>query len=171
MGDHPSYATPISPRLSARGAGGGHGSSGFADDPTGSQVFTLRQSGARPVTFTGRHLGQHNGYRLGTPFWHELNLYQTADGRFVADIRVFFKAQGSKDQFHVTIVDSLEEALQVFEGYDARQDVSAEFDLEDAALVPAELMVQAAALRYRIADAQSQYSAVLGTFLAQLNQG
>lgn len=136
-----------------------------------SQVFTLRKSGGRPIVFSGRHLGQHTGYRSGTPLWHELNLYQTEDGRFVTDIRVFAKAPGSQDQFHVHVVETLEEALQVFESHDARKDVVAEFDLDDADLAPAELMVHAAALRYRIADAQSQYSAVLGAFLALLNQG
>jgi sugar lactone lactonase YvrE len=44
------------------------------------------------------------------------------------------------------------------------------FDLDDAGLVPAELMVRAAALRYRIADAQAQYRTLVGAFLAELNQ-
>jgi hypothetical protein len=61
-----------------------------------STIFTLRKSGSRPISFNGRHLGHTNGHRLGTPLWHELNLYQTHDGRFVADIHVFTKAQGSK---------------------------------------------------------------------------
>jgi hypothetical protein len=130
--------------------------------------FVLRRSGARPVRFTGRHLGEVSGYRLGTPLWHELNLYQADDGRYVADIRVFAKAQGSKDQFHVAMVDSLEEALQVFEAYDPRADVAAEVAIDDPDLSPAELMVQAAALKVRVADAVSQYRAVLGAFLHQV---
>lgn len=135
-----------------------------------SNVFTLRKSGARPISFSGRHLGHHNGYRVGSPLWHELNLYQTDDGRFVADIRVFTKAQGSKDQFHVSVGDSLEEALQFFESYDARADVPAELALDDDALSPAELLVQAAGLKARVADAVSQYRAVLSTFLAEMNK-
>lgn len=135
-----------------------------------SSVFTLRKSGARPISFSGRQLGHHNGYRLGSPLWHELNLYQTEDGRYVADIRVFTKAQGAKDQFHVAVMDSLEEALQFFEGYDARGDVPADIALDDEALSPAELLVQAAALKARVADAVSQYRAVLSAFLADMNK-
>lgn len=136
-----------------------------------SSVFTLRKSGARPVTFAGRHLGYMNGYRLGTAMWHELNLYQTDDSRFVADIRVFNKAQGSKDQFHVCVGDTLEEALSFFEGYDPKTDVSADFDIDDPNLAPAELLVHAAALKYRIAETVTQYRAVLAAFLKELNNG
>jgi hypothetical protein len=156
VGDQPGLASPLEVRSAARSLS--------------SNTYVLRKSGSRPVSFNGRHVGQHSGYRVGTPLWHELNLYQTDDGRFVTDIRVYSKAAGSKDQFHVNVVESLEEALQLFEGYDARTDVTADFDL-DGEMAPAELMVQAAALRYRIADAVSQYRAVLGSFLQSLNNG
>ncbi len=136
-----------------------------------ASVFTLRKSGSRPVSFSGRHAGFASGYRAGTPLWHELNLYQTDDGHFVADIRVFSKAQGSRDQFHVMVADSVEEALQFFESYDPRGDVQADFDLADPDLAPAELMVHAATLKYRIAEAASQYRALLAGFLHQLSNG
>jgi hypothetical protein len=138
--------------------------------PHGANAFTLRKSGARPITFSGRLLGHHNGYRLGTPLWHELNLYQTEDGRFVADIRVFTKAQGGKDQFHVLVGESLEEALQFFEGYNPRADVPSDIPLEDDSLSPAELMVQAATLKVRVAETVSMYGAVLSTFLAEMHK-
>ena len=134
-----------------------------------SGVITLRQSGARPVSFSGRQLGAQNGYRLGTALWHELNLYETDDGRYVADIRVFTKAEGAKDQFHVQVADTLEDAIRFFETYDPRADVVADFDLDDPELTSAELMVQAAALKYRVADAVSQYRALVGNFLNELN--
>ncbi len=134
-------------------------------------AFTLRKSGSRPVSFTGRHLGFASGYRAGTPLWHELNLYQTDDGQFVGDIRVFSKAQGTHDQFHVLVADNVEEALQFFESHDARGDVQADFDLADPGLAPAELMVHAAILKYRIAEAASQYNALLAGFLHQLSNG
>ena len=138
--------------------------------PIAANVFTLRKSGARPISFSGRQLGHHNGYQLGSPLWHEVNLYQTEDGRYVADIRVFTKAQGAKDQFHVMVADSLEEALQFFEGYDPRADVPADIAIDDETLSPAELLVQAAALKARVADAVSQYRAVLSAFLSEMNR-
>lgn len=137
----------------------------------GSQVFVLRRSGSRPLSFAGRHLGAANGYRVGTSLWHEINLYQTDDGRFVGDVRIFHKAEGSKDQFVVEVADSLEDVLGFFEGYDAKGDVSADFELDDPALSPAELMVHAASLKYRLHEAVSQYRSVLANFLKDLHQG
>ncbi|MGK7867645.1 hypothetical protein [Falsiroseomonas sp. E2-1-a20] len=156
LGERPPLAMATEARTPVRGA---------------ASIFILRKSGGRPVSFSGRHVGFGNGYRAGTPLWHELNLYQAEDGKFVADIRVFSKAQGSNDQFHVCVADSVEEALQFFESYDARSDVQADFDPADPALAPAELMVHAAALKYRITEAESQYRAVLASFLHQLSAG
>jgi hypothetical protein len=136
-----------------------------------TSVFTLRKSGSRPISFSGRHVGFASGYRAGTPLWHELNLYQTDDDHYVADIRVFSKAQGTRDQFHVQVAESVEEALLFFESYDPRSDVPADFDLADPDLAPAELMVHAATLKYRIAETSSHYRAVLGSFLHQLSNG
>ncbi len=136
-----------------------------------SGLITLRKSGSRPVSFSGRHLAFFNGYRAGTPLWHELNLYQTDDGRFVGEIRVYTKAEGSSDQFHVLVGDGLEEVLSFFEGYAPKRDVMADFDIFDPELAPAELMVQAAALKYRIAETENQYRAVLSGFLKDLNNG
>lgn len=115
-----------------------------------SQIFTLRKSGSRPISFHRRHLGRANGYRVGTALWHKLTIY---DGRRTLRRRhmPLTKAQGSKDQSHVHVAESLEEAISFFEGYDPRVDVPADFDLDDATLAPAELVVHAAALKYRIA--------------------
>lgn len=131
----------------------------------------LRQTGGRPISFHGRQLGHRNSYRLGTDLWFELNLYQTDDSRFIADIRTFHKSAGAQDSYHVRVCDSLDEAVGVFEGFDARREVSADFDPADPALAPAEILAQAATLRYRLADAEKQYKAVLSDLLYELNGG
>ena len=89
----------------------------------------------------------------------------------MADIRVFSKAQGAREQFHVMVADNVDKALQFFESHDPRGDVQAYFDLADPDLALAELMVHAATLKYRIAEAASQYRAVLAGFLHQLTNG
>ncbi len=155
VGERTGMPIASEPRLSAR-------------VPSGS-TFTLRKSGARPISFSGRQLGFQSNYRVGTPLWHELNLYQTEDGRFVADIRVFQKGEGARDQFHVAVVESLDEALAFFEGYDPRMDVTAPFSLDDPELAPAELVVHAAKLKYEIGETVNQYKAVLSSFLHELN--
>ena len=161
--DHHAMSMPLDSHAETRGTGGGSGG-------MGGREFALRRSGGRPVCFSGRLLGEHSGQRAGVAFWHELALYRTDDGRYVSDIRVLCKSPGASDHYHVRVHDGLEEALRAFEGHDARLDVVADFDLDDAGLVPAELMVRAAALRYRIADAQAQYRTLVGAFLAELNQ-
>ncbi len=134
-------------------------------------TFTLRKSGARPISFSGRLLGHHDGHRAGAALWHELNLYKNEDGGFVADIRVLATPSGTRDQFHIAVVETLEEALQFFEGYDARFDVASDIPLDDDSLAPAELMVHAAALKVRVAEAVSMYRATLSTFLGELHKG
>ncbi len=167
------YQAPaVSPPSFAPQAPGSMSGTGLAHALRGhGTAYALRKSGSRPVAFSGRHLGFASGYRAGTALWHELNLYETDEGHHVADIRVFSKAQGARDQFHVLVADGLEEALQFFEEHDPRADVQADFDLGDPALAPAELMVHAAALKYRIAETVSQYRAVLASFLHQLSHG
>lgn len=138
-------------------------------DAATAGCFTLRRSGARPVSFAGRLLGEASGWRPGLALWHELALYRCEDGRHVAEIRARGKAPGARDQFHVALADSLEDAVLVFETHDPKADVAAELDLDDPALAPAELLVQAAALRCRIAEAVSGYRATVAGFLHGLN--
>jgi hypothetical protein len=133
--------------------------------------YTLRRSGSRPLAFRGRHLGFATGYRAGAPIWHELNLYEADDGRYVSDIRVFASGARALDQHYVTVADCLEDAIDVFETYDVRFDVPVDFDPADASLAPSELVVHSAALTCRIAESVAQYRALLAAFLYQIGHG
>lgn len=137
-------------------------------NPTGT-VFTLRRSGSRPLSFSGRLLGQRSGLRPGAAVWHDFSLFQTNEGRFVAEIRVATRTHPQGEQFHVGMTDTLDETLIFFEQYDPRADVPAGFNIEDPALSPVELLAHAAALRFRIIDTVTQYRVVLGMFLTELN--
>ncbi|WP_439551161.1 hypothetical protein [Falsiroseomonas sp.] len=132
--------------------------------------FTLRRSGARPLSFTGRLVSRHSGERAGASQWHELSLYETDEGGFVADIRVLGETHGNAGQFHVATFNELEEALRFFEAHDARRDVVSDIPIDDAALSPAELMVHAATLKVRLAEAVSGYRAVLSAFLTAMHR-
>ncbi len=135
----------------------------------GGDGFTLRRSGSRPLSFAGQQLGFHSGRRAGAARWHELFLFQMEDGRYVANIRALCQFGGGvEDQYHVHVVDTLEQAIATFENHDARQDVLAGFDLDEPGRAPAELMALAAALRYRIAEAVSAYRGAVAVFLAAL---
>lgn len=141
-----------------------------ADRPATASSFTLRRSGARPVTFNGRLVSRHSGERAGAGQWHELGLYETVEGSYVADIRVMGETHGNAGQFHVATFDELEEALRFFENHDARRDVVSDIPIDDATLSPAELMVHAATLKVRVAEAVSGYRAVLSAFLTSLHR-
>ncbi|SFK71181.1 hypothetical protein [Falsiroseomonas stagni] len=141
-----------------------------ADRPAAAGSFTLRRSGARPLSFTGRLVSHHSGERAGANQWHELRLYETDEGGFVADIRVLGETHGNAGQFHVATFNELEEALRFFETHDARRDVVSDIPIEDAGLSPAELMVHAATLKVRLAEAVSGYRAVLSAFLTAMHR-
>lgn len=136
----------------------------------GATAFTLRRSGARPLSFTGRRLAHHSGERSGAAQWHELSLYATEEGGYVAEIRVQGATQGEAGQFHVAAFEEMEAALRFFETHDARHDVASDIPIDDAALSPAELMVHAATLKVRVAEAVSGYRAVLSAFLTAMHR-
>ena len=122
-----------------------------------SDLFSLRCSGGRPVRFAGRLLARAAAAprRRGVA-----RIPPVPDRRrpIVGEIRAATRAQDAGGQFHVHIVDTLEEALAGFEQYDPRGDVPAGFEIDDAALSPVELLVHAAALRFRIMDTVTQYT-------------
>ncbi len=161
---------PVSLRDAAPGFARVDRAAGLARAERQGGSFTLRRNGARPLTFTGRLVSRHSGERAGAAQWHELSLYETDEGGFVADIRVMGETHGNVGQFHVASFNELEEALRFFENHDARRDVVSDIPIEDAGLSPAELMVHAATLKVRVAEAVSGYRAVLSAFLTALHR-
>jgi len=132
-----------------------------------SQRFVLKRAGARPLRFSGVELGREES--RGDAPRYVLTLYRMDDGRHVAQIEA--QDAGGEAQHLVRVTGSLDEAMTVFEEHDPRGDVVADFALDEAGVAPAELMVRAAALRYRMADAVSRYRALLGSFLASVDIG
>jgi hypothetical protein len=145
------------PMLPASAAGATAGAAGR---------FTLCISGRRPLSFMGRRLAHHAGH-AGSALRHELELYRADDGRYVGGIRVHLS--GAADRCYLRVADGLDEVLGFFESFDARADVPAGFEADDPALAPADVLLRAAALACRLADAQTQYDAALGSFLRGLD--
>jgi hypothetical protein len=133
-----------------------------------SQRFVLPRLGMRPLRFSGVALGRESSRGSAAPAY-ALALYRMDDGRHVAQIEV--QEDGAETRALVQVAGSLDAAMTVFEEHDPHGDVAADFALDEAGVAPAEIMVRAAALRYRMADAASRYRALLGRFLAAVDAG
>lgn len=141
---------------------------GATDGHEGHALITLRRSGKRPLAFRGAPMACSMSFRVGTPFWYELNVFKAASGGFVADVRHFTKAEGEQDKFTVFVADDLEQILDFFEGYNPAQDIPAEITLDDHALPASELAFQALSLRLKIEEAKSQYESMVSEIFAEL---
>ncbi|MEL6977979.1 MAG: hypothetical protein AAGM38_04790 [Pseudomonadota bacterium] len=142
-----------------------------AEEPAEASFITVRRSGQRPLGFRGAVVAHGMSFRVGTPFWYELNVFRTATGGFVADIRHFTKADGEQDSFKVCVSDSLEEILDFFEGYEPAHDVKADLDLDQADIAVSELAFKALALRMKVEEARAQYEGMVSEIFAQLDEG
>lgn len=147
----------------------------FADAMTADaepqvQMHTLRQSGGRPLTFSGAQLAMAMNYVPGAPFWYEINIFRLSDGRFVFDVRNFRTSADEDDSFHVFEAATFDELMSKLEGYDAADDVCIDFDLENPSLSVADLTFHAMALRIRVEEARRRYRSLVGQVLYELNQ-
>ncbi|MEM9726410.1 MAG: hypothetical protein AAF909_13250 [Pseudomonadota bacterium] len=131
-------------------------------------LITLRRSGQRALGFRGVVVANGMSFRVGTPFWYELNVFKTSASGYVADVRHFTKADGETDKFSVCVADTMEEVLDFFESYKPSHDVRAEFDLEDDSESASELAFKALALRLKIEEAKSQYESMVSEIFSQL---
>ena len=71
----------------------------IADEPVGGN-YTLRRSGQPPLTFRGALIAESDGerqYGREQDRWHELAIYRTAGGKYVAVIRYRTRWQGEAD--------------------------------------------------------------------------
>ena len=98
-----------------------------------------------------------------------MNLYHTVDQTFVLAIRVFFQSSDEEDYVRAWEFQSLPEALEKLETYDASQDVHVKFDLSETCSV-ADLTAKALDLHARTAASRSHYAGIVGEFFYDLEQ-
>jgi hypothetical protein len=137
--------------------------------PTGATAYRLRRMGARPLVFRGVELGMAMSFAPDLPYWYEVNLYHTVEDDFVLAIRLFHQSEGRRDTVVAWRFDSLADAFDALEGYDAAQDVPVALSAADDGLAPADLAAHALDLRAQ-ADARRQHFAgLVGEFLHQID--
>jgi hypothetical protein len=152
--------------------------------PAAWRLIRLRRDGMMPLRFSGRPIARHQGTPVQAAVWHDLGLYQVADGGYAVDIVARasaaagthgwpFRRDGAAVRCHAVLAATLEEALAVLEGHDAAADLcpgitAPAIVLDETIMSPATLLIQAAALNAALLDATRRYRIGVGAFLFRL---
>jgi hypothetical protein len=142
---------------------------GISHFASNAPSFRIKRPGARPLVFEGIELAMAMSFSLSLPYWYEVNLYRTTDQRFVATIKLFYRAENEQDMVKAWEFDSLEQALDKLASYDAGQDVRVTLDPSDLSASAAELAACAMELRAKIMAARRHFESLVGEFFYELD--
>ncbi len=147
------------------------GSAPSQDAPAGlsSGQYRLRSLGARPVVFAGTEIAMAMSFTPGLPYWFEINLYRASDGRFPLSIKQFFQSEEEKDLARAWIAPTLDEALEIIEGFDPAHDVPVAVSLASGDMTAAEMEATAMDLQAQVENARRHYASLVGEFLHGLD--
>jgi hypothetical protein len=146
-------------------AAGAHASPGFGQPA----LVTLKRVGGRPLSFNGVELCMGMSFVPGAAFWYEVNVWRTAEQRFVVAIKTFFRDENETDQVRAWEFDDFDGAMAHLEGYDPAEDIRVDIDPSADMTLP-ELAAHALALRARAGEARRQFAALIGEILYDLDQ-
>jgi hypothetical protein len=146
----------------------GEGQPHAGDYPDATR-YRIRRMGGRPLEFAGVELGMAMSFSPEIPYWYEINLYRTSDRTFVLAIRLFFQSEAERDLVSASAHETLAEALDALEAYDAAEDVRLTLDMASEHLSAAELAASALDLRARAKAARSHFGGLVGEFLHQMD--
>jgi hypothetical protein len=130
-----------------------------------TQRIELRRDGLSPCMFDGSLIAKATSRGDGSRPWYEIAAYARADGGYVAAMTVIRTAASQQDIHWARTFQSMAELCTYFESHDPASDVSVPKDLANAASPMAETALRAAALRQRIAAAQTDYQSAVGDLL------
>lgn len=134
--------------------------------PANAMSYRIKRAGARPLSFQGTELAMAMSYTPSLPYWYEINIYRTTDQRFALAIKLFFQSADENDTAQAWMFDSIDEALNAIEAYDAGQDVQLPPVPYKASA--ADLAVYAARLQAELAGARQHYASLIGEFFHDL---
>lgn len=130
-------------------------------------AYRIKRLGARPLSFDGSEMAMAMSFTPAIPYWYEVNIYRTTSQIFVLVIRMFFQSADEQDYVRAWECDSLADALDLMESYDAGQDVKVTFDPAQP-MVVAELTARAMELHARTAAMRAHYAGLVGEFFYDL---
>lgn len=134
-------------------------------------MIRLPRMGARPLVFQGVELGMAMSFTPDVPYWYEVNLYRRADGKFVLAIRQFFQSVDERNTVVASEHDTLDDAIDTLEGYDAGKDVRVTVSAMEPGLAAADFAAYALDLRARVDAARRHFSGLVGEFLHEIEAG
>ena len=141
----------------------------------GYSTITLRRCGTKPLRFCGRLVARHDGSYPSATLWHEIAFYAVDDGGWATEIVARHADACSiiAVRNHASLFETLDDAINRIETYNAIDDVCPGFGapdlhLDDPTLPPALLALQAAALERFCHDIARRYRSTAGTLLASL---
>jgi hypothetical protein len=137
--------------------------------PNMSQQISLAPRGARKMNFSGRELAMSMSYAPERSFWHEVNVYLRDRGGIVIAVRSFFCAPDIGDFIRAWRADSVAEAMEKLDAFDAGEDVPESVDPDTPGLCPAEMTAAALHLRAQVASARQSFDEVRADIHDQLD--
>lgn len=146
----------------------GDGQNPAGDFPEATR-YRLRRMGGRPLEFAGVELGMAMSFSPELPYWYEINLYRTTERTFVLAIRLFYQSESERDLVSASTHETLAEAIDALEAYDAAEDVRLTLETATEHLSAAELAACAMELRARAKAARSHFAGLVGEFLHQMD--
>ncbi|MDG4648428.1 hypothetical protein P6F26_08220 [Roseibacterium sp. SDUM158017] len=131
--------------------------------------FRIRRLGARPLVFKGTELAMAMSFTPQLPYWYEINVYRTDRQKFVLCIKQFFVAENETDTSDAWEFETLADAFDAIEAYDAGRDVR--FEPNDIARAPAaELAARAMSLRSEVEAARAHFAGLAGELFQDLEE-
>lgn len=134
------------------------------------QKFRIKRVGARPLAFEGSELGMAMSFSPANEYWYEVNIYRTADTRFVLAVRLFYQSDDHQDTAKAWECDTFGEVMDHLEGYDAAQDIQVKLAAEDLKLSLPELAARAMGFQAEAEAARLQFRGLVGEILHELDQ-
>lgn len=131
--------------------------------------YKIMRQGQRPLVFQGSELCMAMSFVPGAPYWFEINIYRTTDGRFVTAVRTFFQSEAENDRAKAWEMETFDGVLDVLESYDASHDIRVHGFADDDDMSAVELAAHGYSLMAKAKAARAQFSGLLGEILHELD--
>ena len=130
--------------------------------------YRLSRPGMRPLSFHGTVLAMAMSFTPNLPYWYELNIYRTSEQKFVLSIKLFFGSTEETDRSKAWEFDTLNDAFDALEAYDAAEDVRVDYT-HLSGMPAAELAMHAYDIAARISAQRSHFGSLVGEFFSELD--
>ena len=98
-----------------------------SDGPLGSAAsdpsIWLKRDGRRPLKIRGSCMIEAGNWQTDRPFWHEIAIYELAEGDFAVSRKTFFKANDCLDRFEAARLPGAEDVVAWLSEHDAGNDL------------------------------------------------